>query len=227
MIPESRYLDVKGPWSYGISYQLNDYMSFATEYLYGSQVSVTAKIGVNPARPPVLGGKELAPVPMRLRGANAPLLTENNETVIRRVLKADRFNIHHLKFESDSVTVVVTNTKFRSTAQALGRVASTLQRFSSDYVKFANISFYSKNLQTASYRVDLEQIIEEQFEPKLTAEDSKSILTIDADIQKFENNKLNTVCKNLRIPLNHHDALSDAKGCALIAIEAFKKGYFI
>jgi len=38
---------------------------------------------------------------------------------------------------------------------------------------------------------------------------------------------LNTVCKNLRIPLNHHDALSDAKGCALIAIEAFKKGYVI
>ena len=27
MIPESRYLDVKGPWSYGISYQLNDYMA--------------------------------------------------------------------------------------------------------------------------------------------------------------------------------------------------------
>ena len=44
---------------------------------------------------------------------------------------------------------------------------------------------------------------------------------------EFENNKLNTVCKNLRIPLNHHDALSDAKGCAMIAIEAFKKGYFI
>jgi DNA polymerase-3 subunit epsilon len=43
----------------------------------------------------------------------------------------------------------------------------------------------------------------------------------------FENNKLNTVCKHLRIPLNHHDALSDAKGCALIAIEAFKKGYVI
>ncbi len=39
--------------------------------------------------------------------------------------------------------------------------------------------------------------------------------------------KLNTVCKNLRIPLNHHDALSDAKGCALIAIEAFKKGFSI
>ena len=26
---------------------------------------------------------------------------------------------------------------------------------------------------------------------------------------------------------SHHDALSDAKGCALIAIEAFKKGFTI
>ena len=43
----------------------------------------------------------------------------------------------------------------------------------------------------------------------------------------FENNKLNTVCKNLRILLNHHDALSDTKGCALIAMEAFKKGMTI
>lgn len=43
----------------------------------------------------------------------------------------------------------------------------------------------------------------------------------------FENNKLNTVCKNLRIPLKHHDALSDSRGCAQIAIEAFKLGYVI
>ena len=48
------------------------------------------------------------------------------------------------------------------------------------------IYLFIKNLQTASYRVDLEQIIEELPEPKLTAEDSKSILTIDADIQNLK-----------------------------------------
>lgn len=30
------------------------------------------------------------------------------------------------------------------------------------------------------------------------------------------------VCRHLGIPLNHHDALSDAKACAKIAIEALK-----
>ena len=43
----------------------------------------------------------------------------------------------------------------------------------------------------------------------------------------FKNNKLNTVCNELRIPLNHHDALSYAVGCAKIAMKAFELGYVI
>ena len=61
----------------------------------------------------------------------------------------------------------------------------------------------------------------------LPKQEFKDTVAIARKYWEFENNKLNTVCKNLRIPLNHHDALSDAKGCALIVIEAFKKGYFI
>ena len=61
----------------------------------------------------------------------------------------------------------------------------------------------------------------------LPQQEFRDTVVIARKYWEFENNKLNTVCKNLRIPLNHHDALSDAKGCAMIAIEAFKKGYFI
>jgi DNA polymerase-3 subunit epsilon len=32
------------------------------------------------------------------------------------------------------------------------------------------------------------------------------------------------VCRHLGIPLNHHDALSDAEACARIAIEAARAG---
>ncbi len=39
----------------------------------------------------------------------------------------------------------------------------------------------------------------------------------------LQNNKLKTVCEHLGIELNHHEALSDAKGCAEIAIAAAKK----
>lgn len=35
---------------------------------------------------------------------------------------------------------------------------------------------------------------------------------------QLHNHKLNTVCSYLNIPLNHHDALSDARGSTLIAM---------
>ena len=126
-----------------------------------------------------MGGKELAPVPMRLRGADAPPVKVGNEGIIRKVLAVDSFEIKNLVFNDDTVSIVVKNTKFRSTAQALGRVASTLQRFTADNVQFANISFYSKNLIAATYRVDLEKITAEQFQASESQVNSPSITAID------------------------------------------------
>ena len=181
MSRERSYLDVKSPWNFGASYQLNDYVNISAQYLHGSQVSVTAHVSVNPGRPPLLGGKELAPVPMRLRKASTITLQQNNADAIRNVLAADRFEIRELKFNNESVNIIVTNTKFRSTAQAVGRVASTLQRFTSNDIKFANISFLSRNIITGSYRVDLEKVTEEQFKPVPKTEWNQSVTAIDLD----------------------------------------------
>ena len=82
----------------------------------------------------------------------------SDERIIRKVLAVDGFDIQNLNFNDDTVNIVVQNTKFRSTAQAVGRVASTLQRFTADDVRFAHISFYSKDLLAATFRVDLEKI---------------------------------------------------------------------
>ena len=190
MSRESAYLDVKSHWNFGASYQLNNYVNLSAQYLHGSQMSVTAHVSVNPSRPPLLGGKELAPVPMRLRKESAYLLKHNNNEAIRNVLAADKFEIRELKFNNESVNIIVTNTKFRSTAQAVGRVASTLQRFTSNDIKIANISFLSRNIITGSYRVDLEKVTAEQFNPVLKAQKVRSILAIDVDtLPAGENNQ--------------------------------------
>ena len=99
-------------------YQLNDYINLSSQ-LHGSQISLTTHITVNPSRPPLLGGKELAPVPMRQRGNGAPPMKQNNRYAIEKVLSADLFEIHYLEFEADTVKATVTNTKFRSAAQAV------------------------------------------------------------------------------------------------------------
>ena len=68
----------------------------------------------------------------------------------------------------------------------MGRVASTLQRFSADDVQFAHISFQSSNLHTATYRVDLEKITKEQFHPNLKMEIDPSIIAVDIDAPQPE-----------------------------------------
>ena len=139
MSREISYLDVESPWNFGATYQLNNYVNLSTQYLHGSQVSVTAHVNVNPGRPPLVGGRELAPVPMRLRGENALLVTSSDEAIIRKVLTVDGFKIQNLDFNYNTVSILLKNTKFRSTAQAVGRVASTLQRFTAEDVQIANI----------------------------------------------------------------------------------------
>ena len=95
-------------------------MNLATQFLHGDQLSFTATLAVNPSRPPLLGGKELAPVPMRKRAQSLSELQQNNEITIRKVLAADNFKILHLKFSENEVRIDVENNKFRSTTQAIG-----------------------------------------------------------------------------------------------------------
>ena len=178
MLREKTYLKTSSPWNYGVSYQINDHFNISANYLYGNQASLTATIAVNPDRPPRPGGLDLAPIPMRLRGESiAPTIT--NEPFIRRVLAADNFKIHSFKESNDAVSLEITNTKFRSTAQALGRVSSTLQRFTPDRVKSANVSFYDGNLHVASYVIDLENIGKGQFSSDQTSASKFFIKEID------------------------------------------------
>ena len=189
MLQESGYLDVKSPWNFGASYQLNNYIKFSAQYLHGSQASITAQVSFNPGQPPLLGGRELAPVPMRSRGKGALPVDFSDEGIIRKVLEADRFEIYYLRFKTNTVEIGVNNTKFRSQAQSVGRVASTLQRFTADDVQFANISFYSKDLIAATYRVDLEKITNEQFQPSGSLVNSPSITAIDVSAPQSDENK--------------------------------------
>ena len=86
-----------------------------------------------------------------------------------------------------------------------------------DYFFAHNAPFDRSVLHSCCYHYNID----------IPSQEFKDTVILARKYWDFKNNKLNTVCKNLRIPLNHHDALSDAKGCALIAIEAFKKGFSI
>ena len=99
MSREKSFKKAVSPWNLGVAYQINDYLGLSAQYLHGNQVSVTGQVSFNPGKPPLLGGKDLAPVPMRLRGKDALVVQINNETIIRKVLAADQFEIRELDIQ--------------------------------------------------------------------------------------------------------------------------------
>ena len=123
---------------------------------------------------------------MRKRNLDSLASTQNNEKVIRKVLAADRFLVHRLQIVQDTIWLDITNVKFRSNPQALGRVTSTLQRFTADKVKIANISFFHQNIRVVSYRVKLDQIAQKQFTPPLIGENHSSFEAIDLPISEIK-----------------------------------------
>ena len=173
------YFELNSPWNFGASYKLNDYINISGHYLNAGQASITANVVINPERPPLIGGKDLAPVPMRKRGGNDLPANTTNEKKIRKVLEADKFDVVGLKFEDNLVSLTVASTKFRSTAQSVGRLASTLQRFTSNGIKYAEITFISEGLKTASYNVDLDKIGSEQFSSNTDIIKKEVIIAVD------------------------------------------------
>ena len=188
---EARWLEDVNPWNVGASYRLNNTLSLAAQYLHGSTLSVTANFALNPKRPPHDAGRETAPVPVRARGGGAATVTQTDEATIRKVLAVEGFEIINFSDGGDYVRLDLKNTKYRSVAQALGRAAVTLQRFTSDATTRAVVVFHEKGLQAASYTVDLNRVTSEQLgvaaatPPAIIAEDAEKLNTPRVSGDKF------------------------------------------
>ena len=160
---EARWLGGISPLNVGASYRVNNAFSMAAQYLHGSTFSVTANFTLNPKRPPHDAGRETAPVPVRARGDGAAPITRTDEATIRKVLAVEGLEIINFNDGGGYVRLDVNNTKYRSVAQALGRAAVTLQRFTSDTTTRAVVVFHESGLQAASYIVDLDRVTPEQL----------------------------------------------------------------
>ena len=187
---ESRYLEIESPWNYGAAYRVNDTLSLSAQYLHGSTLAITANFAINPKRPPHDAGRETAPVPVRARGVGAAPVARTDEATIRKVLAVEGFEIINFSDGGDYLRLDLKNTKYRSVAQALGRAAVTLQRFTSDATTRAVVVFHEKGLQAASYTVDLERVTAEQLGvasplPAIIVEDAEQLNTPRVSGDKF------------------------------------------
>ena len=93
---------------FGARYQANKYLSLSAQYSMEASFS-DSSCNANPSRPPLPGGKELAPVPMRFRGDGALFIKQSNQAVIRKVLNADRFEIHEILVDGNTISIALPN----------------------------------------------------------------------------------------------------------------------
>ena len=176
---ESDYLKLNSPWNFGANYRLNEMISVSAQYLYGSTISLKGIFVFTPKRPPFDAGKELAPVPMKRRYQKFSYLAVSDINTIKKVLEYDKFKILSLNESVNQIRLDIENKKFRSTAQALGRVTSTLQRFTKNDIQEALIVFHQDSIQMSSYFVNLNKIEDWQFSPKVGFKQAKNFTLAD------------------------------------------------
>jgi len=155
---EKRYVDIKSPVNVGVSHNLNNLISLNAQYLHGSTIALGANLQLNPKRSVVRDNFHKAPLPLRNRDNINPLISKTDISAIKKLLEADEFLINELQLKPNHIKIEVENKKYRSTAQALGRISIILQRLTSDQTKYADIIILTEQYPTASYRVNLQKL---------------------------------------------------------------------
>lgn len=128
--------DRRSPLNFGLAWTPFPGLDLNLGYLYGSQIALGATIAVNPNNRPFGAGLDPAPLPVAVRDARAAaqswdrvaLPEETLRERLRSALLAEGIELMALGIDDHSARLRYTNTRWRSEAQAMGRVARILTR---------------------------------------------------------------------------------------------------
>jgi len=140
---DDAYLDTNGdplfdynsPLNFGVTWRPTPGIQLGLGYLYGSQLSFTGTITVNPNDRIFWSGLDPAPQPVAvradaLRAAQSWDRTELPEAAVRDrlalALRTEGVELDSVELTDRSARVRYTNTRYRTEAQAMGRVARIL-----------------------------------------------------------------------------------------------------
>ena len=199
MLREASFLELKSPYNLGLSYSWSERVSLNAQYLHGSTITLGATIQINPKRPLSGNGQEKGPIPMRRRAIDGGNWASTNIGAIKSTLATEKFVLKGMNVETDHIRLDVQNTQFRSTSQALGRIISTLQRFSGDEIDYAIVVLSDTGFPFASYRIDLQKIGSHQsgvesfadFEEVVEPDTVQALLTADTAHTAYTRKKFN------------------------------------
>lgn len=132
--------DRASPLNFGLTWVPRPGYQVALSYLYGSQLGFTGTILLNPNNRPLGNGRDAAPLPVLVRGADAAAAATwgslsgagaqaagtGTTAALQAALAQDGIVLHGIEISGATARVRYTNTDYRSEAQGLGRVARIL-----------------------------------------------------------------------------------------------------
>ena len=125
-------LDHKTPVNVGLTYRWTPGITLDAAYLYGSEIAAGVTFDLNPRKRSLVSGIETAPQPIRVAGGDRTAAASWGAAdtdliqVVQAGLRSEGIRLNGLDVTGATARVQYTNAKFRSEAQALGRVARVL-----------------------------------------------------------------------------------------------------
>lgn len=129
-------ITIDSPINAGVTWEPKPGYQIAANYLYGNTFGLTGTILFNPNNRPFDGGFDPAPVPVAQRDAGAGAggwdrAADPEAAIIAatsRALAAEGIELNAIQLNAGAARIQFTNNRYRSEAQALGRVARIMTR---------------------------------------------------------------------------------------------------
>lgn len=122
-------IDVDSPFNFGLTYRGRQGYQLGLSYLYGNQIGISGSFALNPNDRAGGSGLDKAPPPVKPREANArnwdreALPDRAVRTALSGLLKLEGVTLRELELTDDTARVRYSNARYRTEAQAAGRIA--------------------------------------------------------------------------------------------------------
>lgn len=128
-------ISIDSPLNFGLTWEPLDGVQIGASYLYGNTFGLAATILMNPNDRPMDGGFDSAPVPVSVRPADLRAMTSWNRSALpdealaaglAQAMESEGLILSGIEVTDTTTRLRYTNTRYRSEAQAMGRLARML-----------------------------------------------------------------------------------------------------
>jgi hypothetical protein len=155
------------PVNVGLTYHYKPGVTLDAAYLYGTEAAIGVTFDLNPRVRALISGMEKAPVPVRIRRDAAAAVSWQGPlpaqitSALQTALKADGLRLLGAEVSGSTARVRYANDKYRSEAQALGRLVRILTQVMPDWINRFTLEPTQAGIPLSAITVnrsDLEQL---------------------------------------------------------------------